>query len=190
MVSEPQLDLTDRPSLIASLPSGGVAAEIGVAAGLFSIDILVRNAPRLLFLIDPWKQQPVEVCGQDPANVPDEAQEALYHQVWRRFIDVGRVKIIRDYSLQAVRLFPDAYLDWLHFDGNHLQLTEDLVAWWPKVKSGGWLTGHDYTVTSDYIRVKPAVDAFVAERRLELFVTRGDNDIYEKNYPTWVFRKP
>jgi len=184
------VDLTDRKSLIGSLPPGGVAAEIGVAAGEFSQLILETNRPRLLYLIDCWAHQSVEICGHDPSNVSDDAHEELYRHVIERFAANPAIKILRAYSPDVAARFADNYFDWLHFDGNHLQLRAELLAWWPKVRAGGWFTGHDYTVAGDCITVKTVVDDWVAERGLELFVTRGDNDIYEKNYPTWAFKKP
>lgn len=186
-----ELNLADRKSLVASLPHGGVAAEIGVAGGAFSRTILATNAPRRLYLIDPWEHQSAEAYGSDPSNVPQVAQDALYQQVLKYFSrDWRTVSIIRCFSLDAAGRFSPAHLDWIHIDANHLQVRQDIEAWWSKVKSGGWITGHDYTVAGDHITVKTDVDAFVAERGLELFVTRGDDDIYEKNYPSWAFRKP
>ena len=55
------LDLTDRNSLIGSLPQGGVIAEIGVANGEFSEIILDRCKPKLLVLVDCWEHQPESV---------------------------------------------------------------------------------------------------------------------------------
>ncbi len=191
MVSEPiTLDLPDRRSLMASLPKGGVGAEIGVADGLFSEVLLEVCKPKRLYLIDPWEYQSVEVTGHDPANIPQEAQDGRYAQVCKRFQCDMSVLILRAYSQRVAPTFADECFDWWHLDANHLQTYQDIEAWWPKLKPGGWATGHDYTVVGDYITVKPAVDKFVAEHGLELFVTRGDTDIYEKHYPSWAVRKP
>ncbi len=183
-------DLIDRKTLVASLPHGCKVAEIGVAGGEFSQVIFDRCQPQMLYLIDCWEQQPAEACGNDPSNAPDHAHQLLYEQVTQRFARAPHVVPIRNYSVKAAELFLSEYLDWVYIDANHLQVRQDIEAWWPKVRSGGWMLGNDYTVVGDYITVKTDVDKFVAERGLELFVTRGDTDIYEKNYPTWIFRKP
>lgn len=183
-----QLDLADRRSLIESLPHFKVAAEIGVASGALSEVILARNAPRELWLVDSWKHRCD--CGADPSNAADDTQMGYYLAVLRKFHLDPRVFVLRAESVAAAAVFPDHYFDWLHLDSNHLQVREDIEAWWPKVKPGGWLTGHDYTVAGDHITVKRDLDALVAQRGLELFVTRGEGDIYEKNYPSWAFRRP
>ena len=53
--------------------------------------------------------------------------------------------IIAD-SVQASRLFSNASLEWVHLDGRHdyASVKNDILAWLPKVKAGGWLSGDDY----------------------------------------------
>jgi len=185
------LDLTDRKSLMASLPKGGVGAEIGVAQGSFSLVLLDVCKPKHLYLIDPWEEQSDEVYSRDdPANFPQATHDGNFRNVQSKFGSDPRVTILRAYSVEAADTFEDEYFDWVYIDANHLQAGKDAALWWPKVKSGGWLMGHDCTFITDFITVKPDIDRFVAERGLELFVTRGDTDIYEKNYPSWAVQKP
>ena len=182
------LDLANRRSLIESLPHGGVVAEIGVAEGCLSEVILNTNHPRELWLIDSWRHR--DDCGSDPSNVHRTAQLSRYFSVLQRFRSDPRVAVFRGESDWACACFHANSLDWIHIDANHLQLRSDLLGWWPCVKPGGWITGHDYTVAGDHITVKTDVDQFVQERGLELFVTQGKGDVYEKNYPSWAFRRP
>ncbi len=184
------LDLRTRETLIASLPHDGWVAEIGVDYGVFSEKILELNKPKWLWLVDCWTNQDASVYGHDPANNEDSFKMGQYEQVKEKF-DGKRVTVVRGYSNEAAQMFKDSSLDWIHIDANHLQARQDIEAWWDKVKSGGWIMGHDYTMVGDYITVKKDVDEFVKERGLELFVTTGEGgDIYEKNYPTWCFKKP
>jgi hypothetical protein len=44
----------DREALLERLPRGGIAAEIGVAFGEFTRQILRRNKPGRLHLVDMW----------------------------------------------------------------------------------------------------------------------------------------
>jgi predicted O-methyltransferase YrrM len=48
-------------------------------------------------------------------------------------------------SLEASKLFPDKSIDMVFIDGNHgySHVKEDILAWLPKVKAGGILSGHD-----------------------------------------------
>ena len=48
-------------------------------------------------------------------------------------------------------------LDYVFLDAAHdyESIRDDIAAWWPKIKAGGWLAGHDYT---DAEGVRRAVD--------------------------------
>lgn len=185
------LDFTDRNTLVASLPKGLKIAEIGVAHGLFSERILTGAEPAILYLIDCWQHQSSQVVGNDPANAPQEVQDQMYLGVCQKFSSCPDVVVKRMFSLDAAKTFQDGELDVVYLDANHLDVGRDIEAWWPKVKSGGWLMGHDYTVAGDYIRVKPIVDAWVHRNNLWLEVAGlKSDDTYERSYPTWVVRKP
>jgi len=191
MVQEPMpLDLTDRRSLMASLPTGGIGAEIGVSEGCFSEVLLEVCRPISLYLIDPWVFITSDALREDSSNVCQAGQDSRYSQVLRRLGTNPAVCIKRRYSLAAVKLFLDESFDWIYIDADHTQAGADAEAWWPKVKSGGWLTGHDYMTVGKHITVKTQIDEFVAKHCLELFVTRGDTNIYETHYPSWAVRKP
>jgi hypothetical protein len=187
------LDLLDRKSLLKSIPHGGVGAEIGVRDGHFSEVILAVNRPRELWLVDIWKHQSTEVYGKDKSNVSDAAQERRFQAVTEKFANRPHVKILREWSDAAAVNFPDEYFDWWFLDANHSLVDKDITAWWPKLKSGGWATGHDFCEpdVADYIKTKPQVEAFAAERGLEIHVAglESDNPM-ERRYPSWAIRKP
>ena len=182
------LDLLDRKTLIGSLPHGGIGAEIGVDVGTFSEVILERNQPRELWLVDAWHHIPNH---SDASNAIEQAQEAKYQEVLRRFTDRPHVHVMREWSVLAAATFSDEYFDWWYIDANHLQVEKDLAAWWPKLKRGGYATGHDYTFVPGSIDVKPKIDTFSAENGFELFIAGlKSDDVYERNYPSWCMRKP
>lgn len=183
-----ELDLLDRNTLIGSLPHGGIGAEIGVDVGLFSEVILERNQPRELWLVDCWHHLP---DSSDPANAIEAVQEGKYQEVLKRFADRDEVEILREWSVVAAAKFPDGYFDWVFIDADHRAVEKDLVAWWPKIKSGGFCTGHDFCIVADYIDVKPKVEAFAAEHGLTIFVAGLESDdVYQRNYPSFAMRKP
>jgi len=185
------LDLRTRRSLVASLPHNACVAEIGVLAGDFSSVIFTETHPTALYLVDCWQTQDAEVYGQDPASANSQAYlDALYKEVCAKFANNREVVVIRDFSIKAAIKFASESLDWVYIDANHLRVREDIEAWWPAVKSGGWITGHDFTNTVG-ITVKTDVTAFTTSRNLPLFVTTGEGGgIYEVNYPSWAFQKP
>jgi hypothetical protein len=57
--------LPDRNMLLDLLPKGGVAAEIGVAFGDYTREILARAAPSQLYLIDAWATERGSVAQID-----------------------------------------------------------------------------------------------------------------------------
>jgi len=76
-----------------------------------------------------------------------------------------RLAVHRRPSVEAARGFADRSLDFVFIDACHTYaaVRDDLAAWWPKVKPGGLIAGHDYT---NWPGVKVAVDEFVASQGL------------------------
>ena len=177
--------ITDRKLLMAALPKGGVGAEIGVQAGEFAKDILEFAQPSLLLLIDCWQEQPVSVVGSDPSCNSQQSLDECLLRVRTRFNDDKRVQIIRAFSVEAAALFPDEFFDWIYIDANHLRCYADMAAWLPKVRSGGYMMGHDYQDYGDFITVKTDADRFARDRNLELVPTVVGYDC-----ASWVIRKP
>ena len=176
-----QLDMRNRKTIFASLPKGGVGAEIGVGWGTFSKELLCLAEPSLLYLIDNWVQQPFEVVGDAADNMGQESKDSQHYQLLGWFLTEPRVRVIKAFSLATAPLFPDNYFDWLYIDANHLQAYQDCVAWWPKVRPAGVLIGDDYIDRGNCFTVKTDVDRFVAEGGHKLQVA-VDADTEYKNY--------
>jgi len=176
---------TEFASLLCKLGLTGYAAEVGVAEGYFSF-YLLDHWPGTCYLIDPWAVQ--DAPGYSVHG--DHDQEARYQRVLKvseRY--QGRAQLIRKISSDAVLHFRDQDLDFVYIDANHtLESTrEDIRLWWPKVKPGGILAGHDY-LAGEYAGVnygvKTAVDEFVSLNRFMLRTTG------EKDWPSWWVMKP
>ncbi|GMG81303.1 hypothetical protein LNKW23_05160 [Paralimibaculum aggregatum] len=128
--------LPDREAMLERLPKGGRVAEIGVAAGDFTAEILARTAPERLDLVDVWGS--ARYSGD------------LMESVARRFageIDAGRVRMHRGLSTEIGPGFADGCFDWVYIDTDHSYATtrDELALYAAKVKPGGILAGHDYT---------------------------------------------
>src|SRR6185503_15716318 len=52
-------------------------------------------------------------------------------------------------STEAAAQFPDASLDVVFIDGDHeyTAVVADILAWWPKLKVGGFMAGDDFFMT-------------------------------------------
>jgi hypothetical protein len=76
------------------------------------------------------------------------------------------VKPIRCDSTEAANRYADASLDFVFIDADHEpgSVYSDLKAWWPKVKRGGVLAGHDY----DEHGPREGVATFTRERVVDV----------------------
>jgi predicted O-methyltransferase YrrM len=126
--------LPDRLALLDHLPKGGVVAEVGVADGGYSREILERNRPRVLHLIDLWDSDRY-LRG---LNLIRREHAAL--------IDIGTVRIHQGKSTDILATFPDASFDWVYIDTDHsYELTSaELRIAAQKVKDHGFIAGHDF----------------------------------------------
>lgn len=150
-------------------------AEVGVFQGHTS-EALLRELPCLdLWLVDPWRPYVGKsTIGDQSAEQLEQAmQSALF---WTEFAAERRY-VLRESSPQAAARFSDASLDFVFIDGNHLYeaVCSDIDAWWPKLRPGGLLIGHDYGTGRDaegLWGVKQAVDEFQAHVQHDLRLGR------------------
>jgi hypothetical protein len=176
--------LLDRRRLL------GVGFEIGVREAAFSAWLLERWHGRLLVSVDPWREAPAEEYV-DEANVPQVRQDALHAEAQARLARFGaRSRIWRATSLEAsARVLPGS-ADFVYLDARHddASVREDLEHWYPAVRPGGVLAGHDYvdgTFPQGVFGVKSAVDAFCAARGLTVRRT-----LFDGAFPSWFALVP
>lgn len=125
------------------LPAGSKVAEIGVYKAKFSSEML--NLPNLsrLFMIDPWKPMP---GYNDPLTGTDHLEN---YSIAMRAVSGheagGRFTVLAMPSVEAADLIADGELTAAYIDSNHSfdSAIQDLLAWEPKIKHGGFLMGHD-----------------------------------------------
>lgn len=157
----------------------GVAVEVGVLSGVFS-NILYSKCPFIaFFLVDSWKAVGGERVIEDLERC-NKTYEIAYKQV-KEFAAGKNVYMIRDVSLEAAKIFNDGQLDFVYIDAEHYKryVERDIEAWWPKVKKGGVLAGHDYYTGINWeYYVKGAVDEFCARAKLTVNVTTDDPPYY------------
>jgi tetratricopeptide (TPR) repeat protein len=151
----------------------GKGVEIGVQEGMFSKTLRSTWKGEELYLIDRWKYDP---DYKDIANVSDTKQKEFYLSVVQKFSEDSSVQILRKDSLTAANQFPDNYFDWIYIDADHSfdGCSKDLKAWYPKLRSGGILAGHDYLdgeYSAGSFGVKSAVDNFIKNKKVKLFIT-------------------
>jgi len=171
-----------REGLLHLMPKEGEIAEIGTFQGDFAQQIFDTVSPSKLHLIDPWSHQDREDYQEDRANLSQEGHNANYAQVVKRFapaIKEQKVLLHRAFSSMTASAFDDGSLDWVYIDGLHTYegVRDDLHDYQSKVKSGGFILGHDYTnnvgVASHY-GVVEAVNEFVRDTEWEMIALTNE----------------
>jgi len=158
-----------------------IGAEIGTQKGGYA-KYLLENTNLFLYLIDIWKH----LEGyKDIANVSDVEQEKNLAETRRAVAPYdGRYEIIRALSIDAAKMFVDDELDFVYIDANHSYAAtmKDLETWYPKVRVGGLIAGHDFldgdNICGSEFGVKSAVTEFMEEKGQKFNITRGP-------WPTW-----
>jgi SAM-dependent methyltransferase len=178
-----------RTFVLRRLPKGSVCAEIGVFQGEFSQQILDKTRPRKLHLIDPWRYQPgpdysASWYGGDSHD--QRFMDAVYEEVCRRFqpqITSEVVQIHRKPSAEAAADFPENHFDWIYVDGDHHYeaVLQDLSAYRPKVKPGGYVAGDDYGSGGWWKGgVKRAVDELISSGAFEPVLIKNSQFILRR----------
>lgn len=168
---------------------GKVCAEIGVCHGENAEEIL-RNDPSKLFLFDPWyAAQPQGLSDLEWGHYQAAygGPAAQFEYVRGRFSAHSAVEIVRAESLDAATQFPDSYFDFVYIDGNHSEaaVAADLRAWWPLVKQGGWLCGHDFSAHTWPGVVNAVVDFQPVAGLVDAMTRWCEQD----GHPSWGFQK-
>lgn len=119
-------------------------AEIGVARGWTLFYLLDAGVD--MIGVDQW--QVVPDTGEPGHDDYMRLQpEFCARMVTERARNYGaRCRILHMDSVSAASLVADASLDFCFIDADHRAsaVRADILAWAPKVRAGGWLTGHDW----------------------------------------------
>lgn len=200
-----KLDI-DRVELIKQIsnPYPEVAVEVGSFKGEFAKEIC-KVWDGTLYMVDVWRGLGDEYMDASNHNIHTSAYADAMQNI-KGFED--RAVMIRADSALGSNMFPDDYLDFVYIDANHAYnfVKEDIRLWYPKVKKGGYLIGHDYIDIDWYndpnfmpnkkdkhiysnngfyfgvFGVNPAVDEFCEKNGYTLSVTK-------EWFGTWMIQK-
>lgn len=114
-----------------NLTSKSVVCEIGSYAGISSS--LFAHYCWHIVCIDPWLQN---YDGHDDI-------EKIFDETVSGFSNVTKIK---GFSAPVSKNFADKLFDFVYVDADHSyeSAVEDIIAWTPKVATGGAIGGHDY----------------------------------------------
>eukprot|EP00929_Paragymnodinium_shiwhaense_P046882 TRINITY_DN23835_c0_g1_i4.p1 TRINITY_DN23835_c0_g1~~TRINITY_DN23835_c0_g1_i4.p1 ORF type:complete len:419 (-),score=86.89 TRINITY_DN23835_c0_g1_i4:325-1581(-) len=154
---------------------GPVAAEIGVHDGRTSVQLLDALPQLRLLLVDPFEYADKSYFDEevDYRKLAEGGAERL----WRRLEPFRHRSVFYNQkSLAAADLVADGRLDLVFIDGDHSyeSVRADLRAWRRKLREGGTLAGHDYSLL--WPGVVKAVHEFARELGVVLFT--GPADMY------------
>ncbi len=170
-------DIVAYRQIAATLPPKARCAEVGVWRGksTFSIADILRDKDARIFAVDTWGRGGECVERDEGIAVHGEFCDRV-----RKYRLNHVISMICLDSLDAAKLFEDEAFDMAFLDrGDHTYegTRDDIAAWWPKVKKGGILAGHDIGCTF------PGVDRAVAEKFQNGQVTRFQQST------VWAVRK-
>lgn len=123
--------------------SKGIGVEVGSFKGEFASEI-VKRWDGTLFMIDVWRE-----LGKEYIDTSNHInfEGGVYGECMRNIKGFeDRAIMIRATSEVACNFFEDNSLDFVYIDANHAYefVRQDINLWFPKVKKGGMVMGHDY----------------------------------------------
>lgn len=148
-----QLDRVTGPATFVE-----VGSWLGRSTAYFAEEIKRRYKPVTLYAVDTWKGTPGEAAMSPTVT----AAGGDLFDTWQKNISragvLDYVKPIQAASVDAACQFADGSIDFVFIDGDHSReaVAADLRAWWPKLKPGAIMAGHDI----DGPGVRRSVDEF------------------------------
>lgn len=179
-------DRHELPELLNRRGLLGTGVEIGVQEGVYSEQLLSRWRGEQLISVDPWLAAPSEEWVNTD-NVEQPAHEQRYATTVARLAPFGDRSVIwRKTSDAASNQVPDRSLDYVYIDARHdyASVLEDVSLWYPKVRPGGLLAGHDYVdglFPEGDFGVKRAVDEYLGRKGLQ-----ATPCFAEATFATWM----
>jgi len=181
------------PLIKEELGDVNIAVELGVWRGHYSKSIIHHLIPKTFYGVDPYElyegytdkpggMSNTEFNSQTNMNNLHTEVQKKYEYLNDSYIKTKSI-LVREFGAPYAAQFEDNSVDFVYLDADHKyeSVKEEIKAWWPKIKLGGILAGHDYIDVS-YFGVIPAVDEFVEREKLELKIT-------DEEFATWWVTK-
>jgi len=163
-----------------ALRSGGMMmAECGSYQGKSTsvLGAAAKITGGRVYAVDFWENSGVYGSDWPKSNA------LTFSQNMQRAGVLEQVYPLRLRTPAAAPVFRDGVLDLFFHDAGHTEaeITEDLNAWLPKLRSGGWLLVHDYGNTAQgWDQVIPAMQKFLSQLRGDTFQLVGSLACWQK----------
>lgn len=168
------MKLLTRPSLQNLIDKKDlVCAEVGVKRGVNAKDMLTKLSIKKLYLIDNW--------------ITKHSSEEITLKNLEKFKD--KIVTLTGESSKVCNNIKDEELDFVYIDADHKYkgIKKDIESYYPKVKIGGLICGHDYFERKDRGVIK-AVDEFFGKKNINTVLCL-DSPEKTKVYDWWIWKK-
>lgn len=153
-----------------------IGAEVGVYKGKNARNLLNLMPNLTLFLVDRWTEYSEAEIKADEAStmgiIKQDSWDKIYNKVLKLQRRQGKDKviIIQDESTKASKMFSRGTFDFVFIDAGHSykSVKNDIEAWLPKLRFGGWIGGHDCNRPG----VKIAIEFIFQHRSIEYDVDK------------------
>lgn len=125
------------------LGTGKVGILVGAYNGVSAEYVYYGLQPSKYYLVDPY----VKYADLDGGySYRQEAWDMARESLISKFGGKKDVVFIQKKSEETYVDFPDGYFDFVYIDADHSygHVKLDMELWWPKVKAGGVMAGHDF----------------------------------------------
>ena len=140
-----EADILSVLSIIEKLEKDSILVEIGSSFGHLTTVLgeFARFKQCKLFTIDNF----VGTGSELESCYKKNDIRAMLERNLKNFGIEDFVTIIEGDSAKKSNYFKDKEVDFVFIDGDHRysQVKEDIMSWFPKIKTGGTMAGHDYT---------------------------------------------
>ena len=111
-----------------------IGCYLGKSTACLAVEVINSGKDIDLVCIDLW----------DPANKIGCTVEQFYATL-KPLGKAIKIHTLQGDSVEAADLFKEGSVDFVWVDGDHRypKCLQDIQAWWPKLKEGGWMGGDD-----------------------------------------------
>jgi len=150
-------------SVLDRLPQDYIFVEVGVWKGkslsYFVIESINKSKNGKIYAVDHWlgsEEHQKDSWAYDPLT---QIEDGLYNEYCKNIVPIrDYIFDIKNSSEVASNTFENQSIDAVFIDASHDydNVYRDISSWYPKVKFGGIISGHDY----DWPGVNSAVNNF------------------------------
>jgi hypothetical protein len=186
--------LPSRVDALQYLPKGGTIAEIGVAYGGFSLELLEQLQPTKFHAIDTFGIRPDKPLWKNTEfSESRKTHQEFFEERFESHIAAGQLVVHKGFSWDVLQSFPEEHFDYIYIDGAHSyeSVVKDIEQAIRTIKREGIIQFNDYcTVFADSFQpcgVMRAVNELMLNHEYEMiyycFQHMGYADVVVRKLP-------